>query len=209
MVSGCRDDSSRHSCVGGTGRRVKILSIPFDPANRSSQQPEQDMQQFLNEFHDIVETARRNLLGLGAEEAAKHPAGKWSPKEIVGHLIDSAANNHQRFIRAQFADDLVCPLYDQENWVSAQKYSDESWSDLVNLWASYNLHLHHVISVMPQHTLTRHREKHNLDQVAWKAVDSTTPTTLEYFVRDYVGHMRHHLKQILGQDFGNSYQALN
>jgi len=167
------------------------------------------MQQFLNEFRDIVETARRNLLVLGPEEAAKHPAGKWSPKEIVGHLIDSATNNHQRFIRAQFTDDLVCPPYDQENWVNAQEYSDESWSELVNLWASYNLHLHHVVSVMPQDTLTRHREKHNLDQVAWKAVDSTTPTTLEYFVRDYVGHMRHHLKQILGQEFGNSYQTLN
>jgi hypothetical protein len=167
------------------------------------------MQQFLNEFHDIVETARRSLLVLGAEEAAKHPPGKWSPKEIVGHLIDSAANNHQRFIRAQFTDDLVCPPYDQENWVNAQKYDDESWPELVNLWASYNLHLHHVFSVMPQDALTRPREKHNLDQVAWTAVASTTPTTLEYFVRDYVGHMRHHLRQILGQEFGNSYQIVN
>jgi hypothetical protein len=167
------------------------------------------MEQFLNEFRDIVETARSNLLLLGAEEAAENSPGKWSPKEIVGHLIDSAANNHHRFVRAQFSDDLVCPPYDQERWVNTQKYGDAPWPDLVNLWASYNLHLHHVISVMPRDTLTRLREKHNLDQVAWKTVDSTTPTTLEYFVRDYVGHMRHHLRQILGQEFGNSYQTLN
>jgi hypothetical protein len=167
------------------------------------------MEQFLNEFRDIVETARSNLLVLGAEEAAKGPAGKWSAKEIVGHLIDSAANNHQRFVRAQFNDDLVCPPYDQESWVNAQKYAEASWPDLVNLWASYNLHLHHVISVMPHDALSRLRERHNLDQVAWNPVDRATPTTLEYFVRDYVGHMRHHLRQILGQEFGNSYQIVN
>jgi len=167
------------------------------------------MEQFLNEFRDIVESARNNLLAITAEDAQKGPAGKWSAKEIVGHLIDSAANNHQRFIRAQFTDDLICPSYDQERWVSTQKYAEASWSALVSLWASYNLHLHHVISVMPQDALSRLRAKHNLNQVAWKAVDSTTPTTLEYFVRDYVGHMRHHLRQILGQDFGNSYQTLN
>ena len=167
------------------------------------------MEQFLKEFRDIVETARSNLLFLDAEEATESPAGKWSPKQIVGHLIDSAANNHQRFVRAQFTDDLVCPPYDQEGWVNAQKYADASWSDLVNLWASYNLHLHHVVSVMPQETLTRLRDRHNLDQVAWKPVDRGTPTTLAYFVRDYVGHMKHHLRQILGPEFGNSYQTVN
>ena len=164
------------------------------------------MEQFLNEFRDIVESARRKLLLVSANEASKNAPGKWSPKEIVGHLIDSAANNHQRFVRAQFTNDLICPPYDQESWVNSQKYADASWPDLVNLWASYNLHLHHVISVMPLETLTRLREKHNLDQVAWKPVDSATPTTLEYFVRDYLGHMRHHLQQILGS---NSYQTVN
>jgi len=167
------------------------------------------MEQFLNEFRDIVETARGNLLRLNAEQVASHAPAKWSPKQIVGHLIDSAANNHQRFVRAQFTDDLICAPYDQESWVNAQKYAEVAWSDLVNLWASYNLHLHHVIAVMPPDTLSRIRVKHNLDQVAWKSIDRTTPTTLEYFVRDYVGHMKHHLQQILGAQFGNSYQTLN
>ena len=167
------------------------------------------MEQFLIEFHDIVETARDNLLRLSDETAASQPPGKWSPKEIVGHLIDSAANNHQRFVRAQFTNELICATYDQENWVSIQKYNDEPWPDLVNLWASYNQHLHHVISVMPKDTLASVREKHNLDQVAWKAIDRNTPTTLEYFVRDYVRHMGHHLRQILGPEFGNSYQIVN
>ena len=167
------------------------------------------MEEFLNQFRELVESARNQLLAISSADAAKHPPGEWSPKEIVGHLIDSAANNHQRFVRAQFTDELLCPPYDQEAWVNTQKYIDESWPDLVNLWASYNLHLHHVIAVIPEQTLTRLRKEHNLDLVAWRAVDKNTAVSLEYFVRDYAGHMRHHLRQIFGPVFGDSFQTLN
>ena len=85
------------------------------------------MEQFLNEFRDIVESARNNLLAITAEEAQKGPAGKWSPKEIVGHLIDSAANNHQRFIRAQFTDDLICPSYDGLVLRSMRRHPGRLW----------------------------------------------------------------------------------
>jgi len=155
------------------------------------------MDQFLRDFRHTVENGKARLLEIPAEETSAGAPGKWSPKEIVGHLIDSAANNHQRFIRAQFTNDLVFPGYEQEAWVTSQKYNEESWPDLVQLWAAYNLHLLHVVSVMPDDVLTRVRTEHNLDQIAWSAVPKTTPTTLEYFVRDYAGHMRHHLKQIL------------
>ncbi len=141
------------------------------------------------------------MLAISADETVVSDRGKWSHKEIVGHLIDSASNNHQRFVRAQYTSDLVCPSYEQDVWVTAQKYDDESWPDLVHLWAAYNLHLAHIISVMPEDALMRVRQEHNLDQIAWKTVAKNTPTTLEYFVRDYAGHMRHHLRQILGDDF--------
>lgn len=167
------------------------------------------MDQFLKEFRQTVASAQERLLAMSAEAAGEEKPGKWSPKEIVGHLVDSAANNHQRFVRAQFTNDLVCNGYDQEAWVSSQHYQDASWPDLVNLWAGYNMHLLHFISVMPVEILTRVRARHNLDKMAWQAVDKNTPTTLEYFVRDYAGHMRHHLKQILGKDFGNSTSTIN
>lgn len=156
------------------------------------------MDQFLRDFRHTVENCKARLLEIPAEEASASAPGKWTPKEIVGHLIDSAANNHQRFVRAQSTYDLVFPGYEQEAWVTSQKYNEESWPDLVHLWAAYNLHLLHVVSVMPDDVLARVRTEHNLDQIAWKAVPKTTSTTLEYFVRDYAGHMRHHLKQILG-----------
>ena len=161
-----------------------------------------DLNTFLNDFEGSINSARAKLREISEADArvgGEH--GKWSPKQIVGHLIDSAANNHQRFVRAQFTSDLVFAGYEQEDWVKAQRYNDEPWLQLVDLWANYNLHLVHLISVIPTETLTQQRTNHNLDQIAWQTVSRSQPTTLEYFVRDYVGHMHNHLRQILGEKF--------
>ena len=153
--------------------------------------------QFLRDFRETVVSATDRLRQISAEQSARRPgADKWSVKEILGHLVDSAANNHQRFVRAQFTDDLVFPGYEQEKWVNAQKYIDESWADLIQLWSSYNMHLAHVISAIPEASLMRARIRHNLDQIALQPVDRNDTTTLDYFVRDYLVHMKHHLNQI-------------
>jgi hypothetical protein len=156
------------------------------------------MKAFLEDFSRTIEAGKKQLLAIPEEQAAVELPGKWSAKQIVGHLIDSAANNHQRFVRAQTTNDLICPGYDQEVWVATQAYDQESWFDLVQLWSTYNRHLLHFISAMPADVLTRERKEHNLDVLAFKAVPKNTPTTLEYFVRDYADHMVHHLTQILG-----------
>jgi DinB superfamily len=153
--------------------------------------------QFLNEFRETISSATTRLREFTPDQTARETSpGQWSPKEILGHLIDSANNNHQRFVRAQFTDDLVFPGYEQDRWVDVQKYRDAAWPDLIQLWSAYNLHLLHLISVIPEPTLTKARTRHNLDQIAWKTVDANEATTLEYFIRDYVGHLRHHLNQI-------------
>jgi hypothetical protein len=152
--------------------------------------------EFLRDFEETIRAAAVRLQEISAEDSAKRTNGEWSRREILGHLIDSAANNHQRFVRAQFTDDLVFPGYEQDGWVSAQKYLDESWADLVQLWSSYNLHLVHLASVIPPDILTKPREKHTLDQIALKPVPQGKPATLEYLIRDYLDHLRHHLDQI-------------
>jgi len=154
------------------------------------------MDQFLADFRETIEDGRNRLLAIPAEEARASANGKWSPKQIIGHLIDSATNNHQRFVRATSTSDLVCQGYEQDVWVDSQKYNDESWSDIVEFWAAYNRHLVHVVSVMDEGVLTRQRSPHNLDKIAFKTVPSNTSTTLEYFIRDYVDHLKHHLNQI-------------
>jgi len=85
--------------------------------------------------------------------------------------------------------------------VSVQQYHQESWEQLVELWRHYNLHLLHVMQNTPSEQLTKLRAKHNLNELAWQSVAVDQPTTLEYFMRDYVGHLKHHLRQILGAEW--------
>ena len=155
-------------------------------------------EQFLRDFRDTVVSATARLKDIPEEQSRrKSSPDDWAPIEILGHLIDSAANNHQRFVRAQFTDDLVFSGYEQNQWVNSQGYRDEPWSDVIQLWSAYNLHLVHVASLIPAEVLTKSHSVHTLDEIAFKVVDKNESTTLEYLVRDYVVHLRHHLDQIL------------
>jgi hypothetical protein len=157
---------------------------------------ETSYQEFLRDFEETIRSATSRLQEISADDSARSVGDQWSRKQILGHLIDSAANNHQRFVRAQFSDDLVFSGYEQEQWVSAQRYNDEPWPDLIELWRAYNLHLLHVVSAIPQPVLTQPRTKHSLDQIAFKTVAPSSPATLEYLIRDYLDHLKHHLDQI-------------
>ena len=158
-------------------------------------------EQFLRDFSDTVISATARLKDIPEELSRRQPApNDWAPIEILGHLIDSAANNHQRFVRARYTDDLVFPGYDQDEWIGAQKYRDESWSNVVQLWSAYNLHLVHVASLIPEEVLTKSRSSHTLDQIAFKLeLADSEPATLEKLIRDYLVHLKHHLNQIFDE----------
>ena len=156
--------------------------------------------QFLDDFRNTIVSAKARLRDVPEEHSRhKDSANGWSPIEVMGHLIDSATNNHQRFVHAQFTDDLVFADYEQDQWVSTQKYRDESWPDVIDLWSSYNLHLLHVVSVIPEDVLTKTRAQHTLDEIAFKDLDKNEPATLEFLIRDYVDHLHHHLNQIFAE----------
>jgi len=155
------------------------------------------MTNLVEDFRQTIERATERLTEISeAQSSLPRAAGKWSPKEIIGHLIDSASNNHQRFVRAQFSDDLIFQGYEQEQWVRVQRYNDEPWTRLVQLWRLYNLHLAHVMEAIPEAERTKLRARHNLEQIAWQTVAEHQPVTLEYFMRDYVDHLRNHLDQV-------------
>lgn len=155
------------------------------------------MGEVASELRLAVDGASKQLAAISDDKASQPVApGKWSPKEIIGHLIDSASNNHGRFVRAQLTDDLFFPGYDQEAWVRVQQYASANWNELIALWRGFNHHIASVVEQIPSDVATKQRTHHNLDQIAWKTVATDKPVTLEYFVRDYVGHLKHHLSQI-------------
>ena len=155
------------------------------------------MEEFLKKQKDYLYEVYNSLSSMSDIETSSRENDKWSKKEILGHLIDSASNNHQRFVRAQFTDDLIFPGYDQDNWVRVQDYQNINWHSLVELWKDFNFLIIHLLSKINKEDLNKLRVKHNLDQIAWKEIPASEPVTLEYFVKDYFGHMRHHLNQLL------------
>jgi hypothetical protein len=158
------------------------------------------MEDVLEEFVRTVEEASARLLSMTEREAAAPLAeGKWSAKEVVGHLVDSASNNHQRFVRAQLKENLVFEGYAQDEWVRVQAYGDEPWPHLVNLWKFYNLHLAHVCGRAPEAERLRPRREHNLHEIGWAPASREEPATLDHLMRDYVGHLKSHLRQIFGE----------
>ena len=135
----------------------------------------------------ILDETLPRLASFSEEEAETiRPGGRWSRKEILGHLVDSAVNNHQRFVRAQLQAELVFPSYEQEGWVSVQDYAERPWKALVELWGALNRHVAHVVS------------RFAADRLATPCrIGDGPPVTLEFVARDYVRHLRHHLEQIL------------
>jgi len=157
------------------------------------------MKDAVEDFRRTVLEAVPRLLEIKEAEAARRtPEGKWSAKETLGHLIDSASNNHQRFVRGQLREDLVFDGYEQEEWVRLQDYNAEPWPLLVRLWESYNLHLAHVMERTPDEVRLARRARHNFQQIGWEPVSEHEPQTLEHLMRDYVGHLKSHLRQVLG-----------
>jgi len=146
------------------------------------------MRQALVEFEEILNSVPRRLGDLSDEAvSAKPDPATWSKKEILGHLIDSAANNHQRFVRAQRSNPFEGPGYEQEFWVASQNYQKESWPDMVNLWLLYNRHLLHVLKAMPSEVLPHECR-----------IGSYPVMTLEEVAVDYVRHMQGHLDELFG-----------
>jgi len=160
----------------------------------------------LDDPTDYVALLRRSVREAVPPLGAISPAAaitrpspeKWCPAEVIGHLIDSASNNHQRFVRAALQDDLIFPGYDQTAWVTLQRYREASWPGVIELWAQFNLHLARVMAATPADVRQRERTRHNLHEISWHPVAEHVPTTLAYFMADYVAHLRHHVAQVLG-----------
>jgi DinB superfamily len=151
---------------------------------------------FENTAADLEQTVNQALpllARLTESEASVRPQPeKWSKKEIVGHLLDSASNNHQRFVRGPLEGSLVFPGYDQNGLVELQRFGIMEWKFLIEFWAIYNRFLAHVISVLPAQAAA-----------VSCTIGKNPPATLLWVAQDYVAHLKHHLNQISRRDICN------
>lgn len=137
----------------------------------------------------IVATVEPQLSRMNKVEVEfKSAPHEWSKKEILGHLIDSAANNHQRFVRAVYNFAVQFPTYNQTEWVRIQRHNERPWPSLIALWSAYNNHLGHVIECIPDDA------KSNPCNIG-----KEEPVPLDFVVKDYLRHLQHHLKSILAE----------
>jgi uncharacterized damage-inducible protein DinB len=137
-------------------------------------------------FRTSIASAREKLDKITQESAnVELRPGGWSSKQTLGHLIDSALNNHQRFVRATLEGRYEGPFYEQEGWVGLHGYGDLPWSELIAHWQEQNDLLCLVVDRIPDDK-----------QAALCIVGTNAPVTLRFLVEDYLVHLHHHVGQI-------------
>ena len=149
----------------------------------------EELKKVVDHLQEHINTVPSKFLKYPEGELRRKPApNKWSKKEILGHLIDSATNNHHRFVKAQFQEDpFILEPYEQDDWNRIQKYNDVDTKFLVEFWRMYNLHIIQLISNFPEEKL----------KIKCKSTDEReTAENILLLIIDYVDHMDHHLKQI-------------
>ena len=148
------------------------------------------MRELSGKLERVVESARAILRQVSEADSNKPVLkGGWSRKQVIGHLIDSASNNHQRFVRAALQASLDFPGYEQDGCVRVQAPQEADWELLVSLWAAYNRYLAHVIDRLPESKLGTPCR-----------IGSGEAVTLDFLAKDYLRHLVHHLRQIGAAD---------
>ena len=134
----------------------------------------------------LCDTIPKLLTEIGEPIFSLKPsANKWSKKEIIGHLIDSATNNHQRLVRGQFEEKPTI-VYDQNKWNEYGFYQQIDGRQIINFWTYYNRQLIELVKYVPKENLQRECKTSN-----------NNSHTLEFLFDDYVKHLEHHLRQVV------------
>jgi len=142
------------------------------------------MKPIAEELNTIINKYRSSFQSIDEDEFNFKPSPvKWSKKEILGHLIDSAQNNIRRFIVAQYEDKPKI-VYNQDKWVALSDYQHYNRDDLVQLWWLLNKHISHILKNIDAEMAKRESETEELHNLKWLA-------------EDYIKHLKHHLHQVL------------
>ncbi len=152
----------------------------------------QELQQIISEYNQKFSDIPESDFGT------KPLPHKWSKKEVLGHLIDSAQNNLRRFICGQYETSAPHIVYDQNFWVEANNYAKANSKDIIALWALINGRISAILDQMPPS---------NYYKTCNTSSDSTQLRSLEWLAEDYVRHLKHHINQIIPDSFDLVYSA--
>jgi hypothetical protein len=146
------------------------------------------MKETAQHLRDTLNTLKPLLLKIKDKEAGIKPAPKkWSKKEIIGHLIDSACNNQQKFVRLLLSEQPHIEFvgYAQDDWVAVQCYQKAKWKQLVRTWYEYNMHIAHIIE---------HANSERLGNTI--AISGVGVFRLDFIMSDYVEHLKYHMEVV-------------
>jgi hypothetical protein len=142
--------------------------------------------QALKELRALIDEIPHRLSKLPASQVESKPAlSNWSAKEELGHLLDSAANNHQRIVRTQLEHEPKMPGYDGDAWVELHRYQQRNWQEMIEVWRTLNQQLLTAAEAAPGTAWTR-----------TCTIADSSPLTLKFVFEDYIDHMLHHLRHI-------------
>jgi hypothetical protein len=145
------------------------------------------MKKTIEELESIIEKYKPLFRNIEDDLWQTKPLpGKWSKKEELGHLIDSAQSNIRRFIVGQYEDQPYI-VYQQDKWVAISNYQNYSVTDLVDLWSLINKHICIIL-------------KNTSDENASRLVKTQEIHSIEWLAADYNRHLLHHLHHILDME---------
>jgi hypothetical protein len=152
-----------------------------------------NMKNIARELDQLIDEFAAKFDLISADDFSIKPLPKkWSKKEVIGHLIDSAQNNLRRFICGQYETIPPKIVYNQDFWVAANGYQSMPKDDIILLWKLINKRIVTVLDTMPEQTYNKQAETNELHSLEWLAAD-------------YVKHMKHHLNQLIAGSFDVVY----
>lgn len=154
------------------------------------------MKNITSELNEIISTFSIKIKAISTHDFnAKPDPNKWSKKEVIGHLIDSAHNNLRRFVVGQYEPQPNI-VYDQDFWVSANDYQNMPDAEVIALWQLLNERIIAVLSKMPVK---------NYDRTCDTGKISPSIQSVQWLAADYIKHLKHHLNQIIAGSFNITY----
>lgn len=156
-----------------------------------------NMNDTITELRSLIETYHRRFLEVEEDAlSAKPRPEKWSRKEVIGHLVDSAHNNLRRFICGQYEDSANAIVYDPDFRVKANDYENLESTRLIHLWKLVNEQICRVLAAMPEKAYTR---------TCNTGFNGEQLHELRWLANDYIKHLKHHLNQVFPGEFNLTY----